>query len=54
MNFVMNEAGGFIEIQGTAEKNSFSSAQLQAMTDLAQAGIRDLIARQRAALSAPA
>ena len=50
MNFVMNEAGGFIEIQGTAERNTFSAAQLQAMTDLAQAGIRDLIARQRAAL----
>jgi ribonuclease PH len=50
MNFVMNETGGFIEIQGTAERNTFSAAQLQAMTDLAQAGIRDLIARQRAAL----
>ncbi len=50
MNFVMNEAGGFIEIQGTAERNSFSGAQLLAMTELAQAGIRDLIARQRAAL----
>ncbi len=50
MNFVMNETGGFIEIQGTAERNTFSAAQLQAMTDLAQAGIRELIARQRAAL----
>jgi len=50
MNFVMNAAGGFIEIQGTAERNSFSGAQLQAMTTLAEAGIRDLIARQRQAL----
>ena len=50
MNFVMNAAGGFIEIQGTAERNSFSGAQLQAMTTLAESGIRDLLARQRKAL----
>jgi len=50
MNFVMNAAGGFIEIQGTAERNSFSGAQLQAMTALAETGIRDLLARQRKAL----
>ena len=50
MNFVMNAAGGFIEIQGTAERNSFSGAQLQAMTTLAETGIRDLLARQRKAL----
>jgi len=50
MNFVMNAAGGFIEIQGTSERNSFSGAQLQAMTTLAEIGIRDLLARQRKAL----
>ena len=50
MNFVMNEAGGFIEIQGTAERNTFSGQQLQARTELAQAGVRELIANQRQAL----
>ena len=53
MNFVMNEAGGFIEIQGTAERESFSFAEMQAMTALAERGIRDLIAAQRAALAGP-
>jgi ribonuclease PH len=51
MNFVMNEAGGFIEIQGTAERDTFTRAQMQAMTDLAETGIRALIAAQRAALA---
>jgi len=50
MNFVMNEAGGFIEIQGTAEGATFSAAEMQAMTALAQKGIAELIRRQRAAL----
>jgi ribonuclease PH len=50
MNFVMDDAGGFIEIQGTAEGASFSLAEMQAMTALAQAGIRNLIAHQKKAL----
>ncbi|MCR4346314.1 MAG: ribonuclease PH [Sulfuricaulis sp.] len=50
MNFVMDDAGGFIEIQGTAESKTFSLEDMQAMTKLAQAGIRELIARQREAL----
>jgi ribonuclease PH len=50
MNFVMNETGGFIEIQGTAEGETFSAAEMQAMTALAQKGIAELILRQRAAL----
>jgi len=50
MNFVMNETGGFIEIQGTAEGETFSAAEMQAMTALAQQGIAQLIQRQRAAL----
>ena len=50
MNFVMNEAGGFIEIQGTAERGSFTPEQLQAMTELARRGIRQLIEQQRLAL----
>ena len=51
MNFVMTEAGGFIEIQGTAEGEAFSAAEMQAMTALAQKGIAQLIEQQRAALA---
>jgi ribonuclease PH len=50
MNFVMNEAGGFIEVQGTAERESFSEDEMLAMTRLARAGIAQLIAEQRKAL----
>jgi ribonuclease PH len=50
MNFVMDDAGGFIEIQGTAESKTFSLEDMLAMTKLAQAGIRELITRQREAL----
>ena len=51
MNFVMTEAGGFIEIQGTAEGEAFSAAEMQAMTALAQKGIAQLIEQQRTALA---
>ena len=51
MNFVMTEAGGFIEIQGTAEGEAFSVAEMQAMTALAQKGIAELIEQQRAVLA---
>jgi len=50
MNFVMNETGRFIEIQGTAERESFSEDEMLAMTKLARHGIEQLIARQREAL----
>src|SRR3989344_5368572 len=50
MNFVMDDAGGFIEIQGTAEGKTFSLDEMLAMTKLAQAGIRNLIEHQREAL----
>ena len=50
MNFVMDDAGGFIEIQGTAESRTFSLDEMLAMTKLAQAGIRELIAQQKKAL----
>ena len=50
MNVVMTEAGGIIEVQGTAEGAPFSRAEMQAMLDLAQHGITQLIAAQRAAL----
>jgi len=50
MNFVMDDAGGFIEIQGTAEGKTFSLEEMLAMTKLAQAGIRNLIEHQKKAL----
>ncbi|HZX77359.1 ribonuclease PH [Lysobacter sp.] len=51
MNVVMNDGGGFIELQGTAEGHAFRREELDAMTALAQAGIDELIARQRDALA---
>ncbi|BAV32432.1 ribonuclease PH [Sulfuricaulis limicola] len=50
MNFVMDDSGGFIEIQGTAESKTFSLDEMLAMTKLAQGGIRELIAQQKKAL----
>jgi len=50
MNVVMNEAGGFIEIQGTAEGHAFGRGELDALLDHAGKGIRELIEIQRAAL----
>jgi ribonuclease PH len=50
MNFVMDDNGGFIEIQGTAESKTFSLEEMLAMTKLAQAGIRNLIDHQKKAL----
>jgi len=49
MNVVMNGGGQFIEIQGTAEGHAFRRDEMDAMLDLATAGIRDLITRQEAA-----
>jgi ribonuclease PH len=50
MNVVMTGRGGLIEVQGTAEGRSFSRAELDAMLELAERGIRELVAAQRAAL----
>ena len=50
MNVVMTGNGGLIEIQGTAEGTPFSRAEMDAMVELAQSGIRALIAAQQAAL----
>jgi len=52
MNVVMNEAGQFVEVQGTAEGHAFRREELDALLDLAGAGIRELIEAQRAALAA--
>ena len=48
MNFVIDENGRFIEIQGTAEGVPFTNEQLQGMINLAQKGIGELIALQLA------
>ena len=50
MNIVMAEQGGFIELQGTAEQDEFSHAQLLDMLQLAEAGISQLIEFQRESL----
>jgi ribonuclease PH len=50
MNVVMTGAGGFVEVQGTAEGAAFSRAELDSLLGLAQRGIAELIAHQRRAL----
>jgi len=50
MNVVMNDAGDFIEVQGTAEGHPFNQNELNAMLDLAKIGIGELLADQRTAL----
>ncbi len=52
MNVVMTGAGGFVEVQGTAEGAPFSRDEMDALVALAASGIRELIAAQRAALQA--
>jgi ribonuclease PH len=51
MNVVMNDGGGFIELQGTAEGHAFRREELDALTALAQKGIGELIDAQRKALA---
>lgn len=51
MNVVMTEAGGFIELQGTGEDGEFTHDQLNAMVALAEAGIQQLLAAQKASLA---
>jgi len=50
MNVVMNDGGGFIELQGTAEGHAFRRDELEALIGLAQKGIADLCLKQREAL----
>ena len=50
MNIVMTGAGGFVELQGTAEGAPFSRDQMDALVALGERGIRKLIAAQKAAL----
>ena len=51
MNVVMTGAGGFVELQGTAEGATFSRAEMDALLALADKGIGELVAAQRAALA---
>lgn len=51
LNVVMTDAGGFIEVQGTAEGEPFQPAELTAMLDLAKQGIEQIFAIQKAALA---
>ncbi|OYV34241.1 MAG: ribonuclease PH, partial [Thiomonas sp. 20-64-5] len=50
MNVVGTASGALIEVQGTAEGTPFSRPQLDGLVDLAQQGIAELVALQRAAL----
>ncbi|TMH63799.1 MAG: ribonuclease PH [Betaproteobacteria bacterium] len=50
MNVVMTGAGNFVEVQGTAEGQTFARAELDELLALAQSGIGELIAHQRRAL----
>ena len=50
MNVVMTGAGGFVEIQGTAERTTFSRRELDALLGLAERGIAHLVSEQRRAL----
>ncbi|MBE0438569.1 MAG: ribonuclease PH [Gammaproteobacteria bacterium] len=51
MNVVMNDAGAYIEVQGTAEGHAFRADELQAMLALAGEGIEQLMQHQRDALA---
>jgi ribonuclease PH len=51
MNVVMSERGGFIEVQGTAEVDPYTREELDQMLSLAQGGIADVVAIQKAALA---
>jgi ribonuclease PH len=50
LNLVMTESGRFVEIQGTAEGEPFERPLLDTLVDLGAAGIRELVALQKAAL----
>ncbi|KRB10192.1 ribonuclease PH [Lysobacter sp. Root690] len=51
MNVVMNDGGGFIELQGTAEGHAFRRSELDGLLALAEAGIAELVLKQREALA---
>ena len=47
MNIVMTASGKFIEVQGTAETQPFDMKRLQGMLDLAESGIKEIVAVQK-------
>ena len=49
--FMMDDQGRFIEVQGTAEGHPFTTTELEALLGLAGSGIREIIAAQRATLA---
>ena len=51
MNVVMTEDGGLVEVQATAEKTAFARSRMLEMMDLAEAGIKELLEAQRAAIA---
>ena len=51
MNVVMTGAGGFVELQGTAEGSPFTRAEMDALVTLASEGIAQIVALQRQALA---
>ena len=53
MNVVMTESGRFIEVQGTAEGQTFSRAELDQLLALADKGVAEIAARQKALLAEP-
>ncbi len=53
MNVVMTGAGRFVEVQGTAEGAAFSREELDALLNLAEAGITEITARQTEVLASP-
>ena len=53
MNVVMTESGEFIEIQGTAEKFSFTRNELDALLKLAEKGIQEIIGLQKKLIEMP-
>lgn len=52
MNVVMNDAGAYVEVQGTAEGHAFRRDELNVLLDLAAKGIDDLMVHQREAMAA--
>jgi ribonuclease PH len=51
MNIVMNDGGGYIELQGTAEGHAFRREELDTLLTLAEKGVGELIVAQREALA---
>ncbi len=54
MNIVMNDAGRFIEVQGTAEGHAFTDDEFATMISLARRGIGDIIVEQNKAIASAA